>query len=192
MVFFCVCVCVGSRTKSAWAVFLYLFILLFIYLFVYKSEVLVTWFLVWMCRREKPWSQYTVSRLSVSWAAISFFSVGVLLILKFLRVVLSVHMVSWSRFPFWRFRWVHLSLNFLYKLTFWLQNIAVDRRKPIKFAFLFLPVLFVIWGLSSVIPSGVYNRRSFCHRSCLALFTSQQSSPWTFRFGDVKLYKLNV
>ena len=51
--------CVGSRTKSTSAVFVYLFI----YLFVYKSEVLVTWFLVWMCLREKPWFLYTVSRL---------------------------------------------------------------------------------------------------------------------------------
>ena len=71
-----------------------------------------------------------------------------------------------------------LSLNFLYKLKFWLQNIPIDRRKPITFAFcFFLPALFLIWGfLASDISSGVYNR------NCLALFTSQ-SWPWTFRFG---------
>ena len=63
--FFFVCVCVWDPAQSQLEqyLFIYLFFYLFIYLFVYKSEVLVTWFLVWMCRREKPWFQYTVSRL---------------------------------------------------------------------------------------------------------------------------------
>ena len=38
-------------------------IYLFIYLFVDENEVLVTWFLVWVFRREKTRFQYTVSRL---------------------------------------------------------------------------------------------------------------------------------
>ena len=57
---------------------------------------------------------------------------------------------------------------------------------------LFLSALFQIWDFSSIITPGVYNRRSFCHRSCLALFTSKQSSPWTFRFGELKLYMFNI
>ena len=132
--FFCVCVCGIPHKVSLSSISL--FIYSFIYLFI--------------CLQE--WSAgNVVSSLDVStWEALVpvycvpfmfrgrpflFSAVGVLLILKFLRVVLLVHMVSWSRFPFWRFRWVHLSLNFLYKLTFWLQNIAIDRRKPITFAF---------------------------------------------------------
>ena len=101
-------------------------------------------------------------------------------------------MVSRSRFPFWRFLWVYLSLNFLYKLKFWLQNIPIDSRKADYVRVFFnLHALFQIWAFSSIISSGVYNRRSFCHRSWLALFTSQQSSPWTFRFGAgcASLYK---
>jgi len=62
-----------------------------------------------------------------------FLAVGFLLILKFFRVVLLVHEVSRCHFPFWRFRWVYLSLNFLHKLKLWLQNIPIDRRKPITF-----------------------------------------------------------
>ena len=116
-----------------------------------------------------------------------FSAVGFLLILKIFRAVLLVYKVRRSRFPFWRFPWVYLSLNFLYNLKFWLQNIPIDRRKPTTFA-AFLSALFLIWDFSSVISPGVYNRRSFCHRSCLALFTSKQSSPWTFRFGELKLY----
>ena len=110
---------------------------LFIYLlvFVYESEVLVTWLLVWVCRREKTGIQYTDCVPFMFRGRLFLFSaVGFLLILKFFRVLLIVHKVSRSRFPFWCFRWVHLSLNFLYKLKFWLQNIPIDRRKPITFA----------------------------------------------------------
>ena len=120
-----------------------------------------------------------------------FSAVGFLLILKIFRTVLLVYKVSRSRFPFWRFPWVYLSLNFLYNLKFWLQSIPIDRRKPITFAS-FLSSLFLIWDFSSVISPGVYNKRLFCHRSCLALFTSKQSSPWTFLFGELKLYMFNV
>ena len=120
-----------------------------------------------------------------------FSAVGFLLILKifadFFRTVLLVYKVGRRRFPFWRFPWVYLSLNFLYNLKFWLQSIPIDRRKPITFAS-FLSSLFLIWDFSSVISPGVCNRRLFCHRSCLALFTSKQSSPWTFLFGELKLY----
>ena len=48
-----------ARVLSAPAIFIYLFI----YLFVDENEVLVTWFLVWVFRREKTRFQYTVSRL---------------------------------------------------------------------------------------------------------------------------------
>ena len=75
-------------------------------------------------------------------------------------VVLLVHKVSRSRFHFWRFRGVYLSLNFLYKLKFWLQSIPTDRRKSITFPF-FSPALFLIWDFPSDISSGVYNIRSF-------------------------------
>ena len=125
----------------------------------------------------------------VSWAAISFLSCWFLLILKIFHAVLLVYKVSRSRFPFWCFRWVCLSPDFLYKLIFWLQNIPIDRRKPVTFAS-FLSALFLIWNFSSVISPGVYNR-SFCHRSCLALFPSKQSSPWSSRFGELKLYMFN-
>ena len=153
-------------------------IYLFIYLFVYENEVLVTWFLVWVFRREKTGFQYTVSRLC--FVDDHFF-------FQIFRVVLLGYKASRGRIPFWRFRWVYLRLNFLYKLKFWLQNVPIGRRKPITF---FLSALFPIF--SSFISSGVYSRRSFCHKSCLALFTSQQSSPWTFRSGELKLYMFNV
>ena len=68
--------------------------------------------------------------------------------------------VSRSRFPFWRFREVYLSLNFWYKLKFWLQSIPTDGRKSITFPF-FSPAFFLIWDFPSDISSGVYNRRSF-------------------------------
>ena len=152
--------------------------------------MLVTWFPVLMCWREKTGLQYTVSRLRFVGGHFLFSAVGFLLILKFLCIVLLVHKVSRSCFPFWCFRWVHLSLDFLYQLKFRLQNILIDIKKPITFPF--LPTLFLIWDFPSVISSGVYNRCSFCHRSCLALFTSQQSSPWTFRFGDLKLHMFNI
>ena len=119
----------------------------------------------------------------VSWAAISFFSCWFFADFEDFCAVLLVYKVSGSRFPFWRFPWVFLSLNFLYNLKFWLQNIPIDRRKLITFAS-FLSALFLIWDFSSVISPVVYNRRSFCHRSCLALITTKQSSPWTFRFGE--------
>ena len=128
-----------------------------------------------MCRREKTGFQY---------AAISLFMFFT--DLKFFRVVLLVHEVSGSRFPFWRFRWVYWSLNFLYKLKLWLQNIPIDRRKRITFAFFFFTcVVSKFWDFSSVISSGVYNGRSFCHGSWLSLYTSQQSSPSTFQFGTI-------
>ena len=144
--------------------------------------MLVTWFLVRMFRREKTGFQYTVSRLCrpFLFSAVVF----VLLILKIFRAVLLVYKVRRSLFPFWRFPWVYLSLNFVYNLKFWLQNIPIDRRKPITLAS-FLSALFLIWDFSSIISPGVYNRRSFCHRSCLALFTSNQSPSWTFRFEAV-------
>ena len=162
---------------------------LFLYLFIYLST-------------DRS-ARHVVSSLGVStwedWAPVYyvlfmfrgrpllFSAVGFLLILKIFRAVLLVYKVRRSRFPFWRFPWVYLSLNFLYNLKFWLQNIPIDRRKPTTFA-AFLSALFLIWDFSSVISPGVYNRRSVCHRSCLALFTSKQSSPWTFRFDELKLY----
>ena len=71
-----------------------------------------------------------------------FSAVVILLSLNWrFHIVLLVHKVSRSRFPFWRFLWVYLSLNFLYKLKFWLQNIPIDRQKPITFPFFFTCVL---------------------------------------------------
>ena len=52
--------CGISHTKSEAAIFFYLFLYLFICPLI---EVLVTWFLVWVCRREKTGFQYTVCRL---------------------------------------------------------------------------------------------------------------------------------
>lgn len=104
------------------------------------------------------------------------FCLLVLLILKSFRVVLLVNKVSRSRFPFWRFCWVYSSLLWVEILAWkcpnwWMKaNLRSRSVKP----------LLLIWDFSSVISSGVYSRRSFCHRSCLALFTGQQSSPWTF------------
>ena len=179
--------CVGFLPHIVSASNIYLFIYLFICPLI---EVLVTWFLVWVFRREKTGFQYTMFR-GRPLLLITFLSCWFLLILKIFRALLLVYKVRRSRFPFWRFPWVYLSLNFLYSLKFWLQNITIDRRKPITFTS-FLSALFLIWDFSSVISLGVYNRRSFCHRSCLALFTSKQSSPWTFRYGEMKLYMFNV
>lgn len=126
------------------------------------------------------------------WPPFLFSAVGFLLILKFFRVVLLVHEVGRCHFPFWRFRWVYLSLNFLHKLKLWLQNIATDRRKPITFVTYFGCLvsnlrLFFRYFYYSV----YYYRISFCHRSWLALFTSHLSSPSTSRFGAscASLYK---
>ena len=47
---------------------------LFIHLFVYENEVVVTWFLVWVFRREKTGFQYTVSRLCLFFADFEDFS----------------------------------------------------------------------------------------------------------------------
>ena len=52
--------CGISHTKSEAAIFFYLFLYLFICPLI---EVLVTWFLVWVCRREKTGFQYTVCHL---------------------------------------------------------------------------------------------------------------------------------
>ena len=121
--------CVGFlHTKSAPAMFL----CLFIYRFVYESEVLVTWYLVWVW---EDWVPVYCVPFMFHGRPFLFSAVGFSLILKFFRVVLLVHKVSRSRFPCWRFHWVYLSLNFLYKLKFWLQNTPVDRRTPITFAF---------------------------------------------------------
>ena len=79
-----------------------------------------------------------------SWAAISFFSCWCFTDFEVSsRCAFSSH-GELKSFSFLTFSLSTLSLNFLYKLTLWLQNIAIDRRKPITFAFLFLPVLFVI------------------------------------------------
>ena len=101
---------------------------LFLYRFVYESEVLVTWFLVWVW---EDWVPVYYVPFMFRGRPFLFSAVGFLLISKFFCVVLLVHKVSRSRFPFWRFLWVYLSFNFLYKLKFWLQNIPIDRRKPI-------------------------------------------------------------
>ena len=83
-----------SRFLSAPAIFIYLLIYLSVCL------RLFTWFLVWDVRRLGS----SISVVYVSWAAISFFICWFLTELKFFRVVLLVHEVSGSRFPFWRFR----------------------------------------------------------------------------------------
>ena len=77
----------------------YIYIYIFIYLFVDENELLVTWFLVG-CFDVRRLGSNILCPVYVSWAAISFFSCCFLLILKIFRVVLLVHKVSRSRFPF--------------------------------------------------------------------------------------------
>ena len=81
-------------------------------------------------RKANEWNaRHVVSSLGVStwedWVPVCcvpfMFSVGPFLfsafgVLNFFRVMLLVHKVSRSRFPFWCFRWVYLSLNFFHKL----------------------------------------------------------------------------
>ena len=50
----------------------FLILFIFIHFLIYESEELVTWFLVWMFRREKTGFQYTPVYVSLS--AICFFS----------------------------------------------------------------------------------------------------------------------
>ena len=152
--------CGISHTKSEAAIcFIYLFIYLCICLFVH-----------WCAR-------HVVSSLGVSmwedWVPVYFvpfmfrggpllFSAVVILLSLNWRfwIVLLVHMVSRTCFPFCHFRWVYLSLNLLYKLKFWPQNIPIDRWKTITSPF-FLTAFFLIWDFPSDISWGVYNRRSF-------------------------------
>lgn len=173
MIFVPVCCCqkdlpflcgISSRTKSAPAIFIYLFVCL--------QE--------WCARRVvsslvSTWEDWALVGGHFFFQLLDFYWFWI-----FFCVVLLAHNVSRSRFPFWRFCWVFLSLNLLYKFKFWLWNISIGRRKSITFAFF------------PVISSVVYNRRSFCQRSCLALFTNQQSSLCTFRSSHLKPHIFDV
>ena len=69
-----------SHTRSAPAIFIYLFIYLFISRFVYKGEVLVTWFLVWVW---EDWVPVYCVPFMFRGRPFLFSAVGFLLILKF-------------------------------------------------------------------------------------------------------------